>query len=63
MIHNIYCISVFFSHKRDKFEAVISFAGYLRKTSWKFGHCNNDLAFVVSKCDNAVRCFANNLLT
>ena len=43
------------STDNEKLEATREFAEYLRKTSWKFGDCDNDLVIVVSKSDRTVR--------
>ncbi|KAI0234156.1 hypothetical protein LSAT2_015670 [Lamellibrachia satsuma] len=43
------------SSDSEKLEATREFADYLRKTSWKFGDCDNDLVIVVSKSERKVR--------
>ena len=42
------------SNDDEKLVATHEFANYLRKTSWKFGDCENDLVIVVSKYDRQV---------
>ena len=42
--------------------AARQFADYLRKTSWKFGACENDLVIVVSKNGSDVRVGVTGLL-
>ena len=46
----------------DKLDATREFADYLRKSSWKFGDCNNDLVIVISEFDRKVSVCLDDLI-